>query len=83
MDRHHCDICNICKRNKFVLKITTSIEECDIINPCYTITSFILFSTDLTGVKKKDLIEMTNTILSDEKEIAPQSIESEIFDELR
>ena len=32
---------------------------------------------------EKELIEMANNILSDEKEIAPQSLESDIFDELR
>ena len=32
---------------------------------------------------EKELIEMANNVLSDEKEIAPQSLESDIFDELR
>ena len=32
---------------------------------------------------EKELIEMANNILADEKEIAPQSLESDIFDELR
>ena len=32
---------------------------------------------------EKELIEMANNVLADEKEIAPQSLESDIFDELR
>ena len=32
---------------------------------------------------EKELIEMANNVLSDEKEIAPQTLESDIFDELR
>ena len=31
----------------------------------------------------KELIEMANNVLSEEKEIVPQPIESDIFDELR
>ena len=32
---------------------------------------------------EKELIEMANNVLSEEKEIVPQPIESDIFDELR
>lgn len=32
---------------------------------------------------EKELIEMANNVLADEKEIAPQNLESDIFDELR
>ena len=32
---------------------------------------------------EKELIEMANNVLADEKEIAPQSLESDIFDDLR
>ena len=32
---------------------------------------------------EKELVEMANNVLAEEKEIAPQSLESDIFDELR
>ena len=32
---------------------------------------------------EKELIEMANNVLSEEKALAPQSIESDIFDDLR